>query len=162
MTYPANVNTETGEVTEDTLPPDTKTVYIPGVKAQAQLTNLARADLTGLEFRVLFAIGTYIPKSGGTISNCTVAIVAEAMERGIRGIEKVFASLRRKGAIERVSPGVWAINPRLLYRGSYYGWATEYPQAIDPSYEINSNGLDGKPLPRDYNRTLAAPTGDAS
>lgn len=161
MTPEQQVDTSTGEVT-DTLPAGPQSIYIPGVKLQAHATNLARINLTGLEFRVLFAMGAQIENAAGTIAHCTVSSIAEALERNPRGIEKIFASLKRKGVIEHVRPGSWAVNPKLLYRGSYGKWAIEYPQALDPSYEINGNGLDGKRLPRDYNRTFTAPTGEQS
>lgn len=146
-----NYDPQTGEIIEEVDPG--KTVYIPGTKVQANVTNLARLPLTGLEFRVLFALLAQVKQGDGHVAKVTVQEVAEALDKKHQGIQRIFDSLREKGILGRERNGIWVINPRLAYRGNYYQWARTYITGPEPAYVTNSNGLDGKRKPIDYNRT---------
>lgn len=143
-------NPETGEVLEEVVD---KGVYIPGVKIQANVTALARLDLTGLEYRVLFAFFANVRIKEGNIAYVNIADIAHALGKKKQSIDRIVASLRKKGLIEREKNGVWILNSRVGFRGSFWQWARVYVTAPPLDFDVNSNGLDGRKDPVEYNRS---------
>lgn len=148
-----NVDPETGELREDDQQDGPRRVYIPGAKGLAHYTNLARLPLTGLEYQVLFAILSQVKPREGVYAHTTLQQIADALDKHPKSIERVTASLRHKNIITRGRHGIWEVNPRLGWQGSFNDWATKYADAPEPDWTTNANGLDGKKLPELYNRT---------
>lgn len=147
-------NPLTGEVLEQ--PDKDKSVYVPGAKIQANVTNLARLDLTGLQFRVLFALFSKVRDREGNVAYTHISEIADALGKSKQSIDRIISQLRAKGIVERDRNGIWVINARLGFRGTYWQWARVYTTSPQPYYEIDSNGLDGRKDPVEYNRTRHA------
>lgn len=146
----------TGEIIEAQKADPDKTVYIPGVKIQANVTNLARLNLTGMEFRVLFAMFCMVRPGEGNVAYTYVSDLAEGLDKSKQSIERLIHRLRDKGVITRDKNGIWLVNPKLGFRGNYWQWARVYMVGQGLDFETNSNGLDGKRQPAEYNRTQQA------
>lgn len=156
MAEETHYDPNTGEIIEAQKADPDKSVYIPGVKIQANVTNLARLDLTGMEFRVLFAIFAQVRPGEGNVSYTYVDDIADALDRSKQSIQRVMNKLRDKGVLTRDRNGIWVINPKLGFRGNYWQWARVYMVGNQIEFETNSNGLDGKKQPEEYNRTQQA------
>jgi DNA-binding transcriptional ArsR family regulator len=103
----------------------------------AVMTHL---DMTGSEQRLLWAICSHIPKSGGSTAYVQVGQLAEELGVQKSFVSRTLAELRRRRIVETLRTGAHKVNPWILWNGMMDDWVDESEDYPEPIY--HRNGVD--------------------
>ena len=94
---------------------------------------LNRIDLSGLEYKVLFAMLQRVPEKGGIEARVSVAEIANAIGVHPQSVSRVLKDLRGRHIVRTERVGVHQINPWIAYNGDFDSWNSEsdgWPEPI--------------------------------
>ena len=95
---------------------------------------LNRIELTGLEYKVLFALLQRVPEKGGIEARCAVSEIAEAIGAHQPSVSRVMKDLRDRHVVRTPRAGLHEINPWIAYSGDFDAWNSEADSWPEPTW----------------------------
>lgn len=111
--------------------------------AMIDLDNIGRLELSGLEYRILFAVMQAVPEKGGCRASITIEEVAERVQSTSPSVSRAMKVLRDRRVLIREDNkiGRVMVNPWLMFNGDFDSWAVETDATAEP---IWMRGVDAK------------------
>lgn len=105
---------------------------------------LNRLELSGQEYRVLFAVLLGIPEKGGNLSHITGTRIADVTGIAAPNVSVVMRSLRERHLIQPVRRGVQEVSPWLAYSGDFDSWNAEAENWPEPVWMRGVDAATGE------------------
>lgn len=114
--------------------------------ALLDLNNMARLELSGLEYRILIAIAAAVPEKGGTGAFITGTEIAEKVSSTQPAVSRALKSLRERRVIFKPDGriGRYQVNAWLMFNGDFDSWAAETENTPEPIWAKNVNLTTGE------------------
>jgi len=107
---------------------------------------MQRLEMTGSEYRVLWAIASHVPKSGGSTAYVQVSELAEELGIQQSFVSRILRVLRDRRIITTVRTGQHKINPWIMWNGMMDDWVDESEGYPEPIYSRGVNASTGEIL----------------
>jgi hypothetical protein len=96
--------------------------------------RMHQLNLTGQQWRVFWATVGVMHKDSGSIARISTGEIAKIAEMSSSQASTVLSSLVARRIIDRTGPGVWAVNPWLVYAGSAEDWEAATDAHPEPEW----------------------------
>lgn len=110
------------------------------------LDNITKLELSGLEYRVLFAVMKAVPEKGGCRAYVTIEEIATTIDSTVPSVSRAMKTLRERRIITREDNrvGRLVVSPWVLYNGDFDSWAAEAEQSPEPIWTRGANAETGE------------------
>lgn len=114
--------------------------------AMADLGNLTKLELSGLEYRVLFAVMRAVPEKGGRTAFVTMEEIAEQIGSTTPSVSRAIKSLRERNIVWRPDSRIGRLNVSawLMYNGDFDSWNMEAEKDPEPLWTRGVNTKTGE------------------
>lgn len=96
------------------------------------LEMVGKLQLTGLEYRTLIGLMSFVPEKGGVEAFCTQQELADKLGIHQPTVARVLKAFQERNIAFRVRQGKWRVSPWLMYNGDFDSWNAEAVDAPEP------------------------------
>lgn len=101
-------------------------------------------ELSGLEYRVLYAVMSFVPPRGGADAFCTQKELATRLGVAQQSVARAMSTLQDRRIVRRVRNGRWHVNTWLMYNGDFDSWDAEAEDDPEPIWTRGVNPETGE------------------
>lgn len=114
--------------------------------AMLDLDNITRLELSGLEYRILFAVMAAVPEKGGCRAVVTFDEIARTIDSSVPSVSRAMGVLRDRRIITREGNrvGRLVVNPWLMFNGDFDSWSAETDDSLEPIWTRGVNITTGE------------------
>ena len=110
------------------------------------LDAMNRLELSALEYKVLFAVMSAVPKTGGSVAFITVEEVARIVGSSRPSVNRTLSLLKERRIImrDRGSSGRLRVSPWLMFNGDFSSWNVETESEEEPVWVRGVDPVTGE------------------
>lgn len=105
---------------------------------------MVKLELTGLDYRVLFGLMSFIPEKGGCDAYCTQRELADKLGIHQPTVSKILKQFQERYIATRVRSGRWHVNAWIVYNGDFDSWNMEAEIDPEPIWVRDVNTTTGE------------------